>query len=287
MIFFCLISTPCLAQQADTSKTEVERLHRLGIEASSQRGGWLAALSYFGDALRLSREINFAEGEADVLRSIADLESQAPYRNDEALEYLLMELKVREKIGDRLEIARTYQYIGDFFQNRFHMHEEALAYFQQSITILKSHHHKSEVQAEIWQKIADAYAFVEDMPRYFASCDSLLSFYKSIGAFDKASQLSLKISQEQASLKNLDQSLKYAEQGKRYYSLIDVERIQEKNQELREFDKLLNSLKSKKKSQEEKQKSYYSTILLLILIPSLIASWFIWSYFNKRAKNVI
>ena len=281
---FMLFHLIGLAQ--DQTIEEVEKLHHLGIEASGQKGGWLAALSYYGDALRLSKTIDYKKGQAEVLRSIADLESKAPYRNDEALEYLLMELRVRQQIGDPVEIARTYLHIGEFFQKRFHLHDEAIAYFRQAITILQATQNQEEkLVIQSWQKIADAYAFVEDMPQYFAANDSLLTFYKAIGAPEKASELSMEISQQQASLDNLEQSLEYAEKSKRYYSLIAVENNHEKHKNLKEFDNYLSTLKAKKQDDEKKLKDRRSWMLLIFLIPLLFISALIWLYLYRKSQE--
>ena len=285
-LIFTLFNMFCVAQNTNQSIQEVERLHQLGTESATQKGGWLAALSYYGDALRLSKEIKYLKGEADILRSIADLESKAPYRNDEALEYLLMELRVRQQIGDPLEIAKTYIFIGEFFQERFHLHDEAIAYFRQAITIMQvTQKQANDLIISTWQKIADAYAFVEDMPSYFAANDSLLDFYKSIDELEKASELSMEVSKQQAELKNLEQSLEYAEKGKRYYSLYAVESNHEQNQNLKEFDNYLSTLQQKKQDNEQKQKNRRSWMLLAVLIPVLFIAALIWLNLYKKSRN--
>lgn len=163
-----LLSGGLYAQDASpqSDSTEVQLLLKKGKEETLSPGGWLSGLSYFADAYRLAQQKADAPGIAEALRQMALVEMKTSKEQDQALRYLLKELEIRDQLGDKEEIAKTYETLGDlFYSGAYPDWYQALNYYQQALIIVKEVSPKSspERKAFLHQKIADSYQALDSL----------------------------------------------------------------------------------------------------------------------------
>ncbi|MEO1652817.1 MAG: hypothetical protein AAFU64_04660, partial [Bacteroidota bacterium] len=145
---------------------QVQNLLKKGKEEILSPGGWLSGLSYFADAFRLSQRISYKKGQADALRQMARVEMKTSKGNDQALAYLLDELEIRNQLGDRNEIASTYEMLGDlFYSGAYPDWYQALNYYQQALVIIKDNSSASGFDriTQLYKKIASSYQVLDSL----------------------------------------------------------------------------------------------------------------------------
>jgi hypothetical protein len=141
---------------------EVQRLNQLGNEAFLQKNGWLNAFAYFGEAYRLAQSIHYTKGEADILRKMTLAHIQLGSNKDEILANFIDEITLRHEIGNQLEIANSYQYLGDYCY-KLRYTDEAAGYYAQVALLREKHSQNYDVLMQSFDKAAKVYAEMDSL----------------------------------------------------------------------------------------------------------------------------
>lgn len=273
-----LLVTTTFPEPEDT--LEVFRLNQLGKHHALIKNGWLTALSYYGDAYRLAQKVNYLKGEADALRNIAQVEARLGNQKQEALDFFLEELRLREKIGNKLEIANTYYYLGDLFKNQLHNTKEALGYYRQACILRDKFSSNFSLKQKSWKKIAALYETDEDFTNALQCYQKLLKLYVDEKQLKKASDVSMQISQLYITQNNFNKALRYATLSKKYY----VKKITKGKKVPPRFDELIASLKQQEhRIQQENTRHFFANWLWIGFIAVSIVGLFLAIHLKKHA----
>jgi tetratricopeptide (TPR) repeat protein len=192
---------------------EIQKLNQEAATAIERADGWMVGFNLLARALRLAQENQYLEGEAQTLRLLAHLEANTSQRKEEALDYFMAELKLREQLGNLAEVANTYMNLGNFFQHKLHDSEEALGYFQQVLAIRKKNRQTLPEINEALLAIAQNYSVIDDYQAAIQYYKRALSNLKTLNQLDKAAELCLEIAQMYARAHNYTQAMDYAQQA--------------------------------------------------------------------------
>jgi tetratricopeptide (TPR) repeat protein len=212
------IQKPIFAQNqppqiTSSAQQEIQKLNQEAKAAIERTDGWLVGFNLLARALRLAQENGDLVGEAQTLRLLAHLEANTGQRKEEALDYFMAELKLREQLGNLAEVANTYMNLGIFFQDKLHDSEEALGYFQQVLAVRKKNRQSLPEINEALLAIAQAYSAIDDYKAAIQYYKRALNNLKTLNQAQKAAELCLEIAQMYARAHNYNQAMHYAQQA--------------------------------------------------------------------------
>lgn len=266
----------------DTAK--VQDLLRQGQEAElTSTGGWLNALNYYGKAYQLAQVVNDRVGEAASLRLIAILESRTGSHEKEVIQYFLQELAIREEIGDSLETANTYTLLGDFFDKKLHLTQEAIGYYKHALILREKSSASDSLLRVSYLKLGQLWAELGNKAQAESYFERAIQQFVHTQRFYEASELcldvvayvSLPYEDFLAAQKWLRQAQKYHQQAQRYDFTTypqTQKRIQSLTRELEEDQQ--------KRQQAKNQQRAFILIGGLVL---LICGGLIW-YFKRQSQ---
>jgi tetratricopeptide (TPR) repeat protein len=177
---------------ADT--LEIYLLNHEGIKALKEPNGWLNAISSHSKALQKSQSVNYLKGEATSLRYLALAEGDQPGRRLKAIDYLLLEIKVREQIGDQALLADAYEQLGDFMVNVIHYPDEGIGYLQQAIKLRRVVTPFAIQILDNLAKIAKAYSYLGEKQKAIQYLMQVSEEYQKREQYEEASMICIEVS---------------------------------------------------------------------------------------------
>ncbi len=224
---FCILtigvgkhSTMLCAQTTDSLKEEIAKINALLKSAQKESiatHGWMIALKEYGEAYRLAQENNYLSGQAEALRGIAKIESSFGSRNEEALNYMMQELKIRALLDAPFETAQSYVLIGDIFENKLFTPQNALGYYQQALYLQEKFNETPQKRLETLDKIIGVYRYLNQTDALLTSEIKKLELLQALNSSKEIlAEATLSISKTFLAHNKLQEALDYAIDAHQY-----------------------------------------------------------------------
>ena len=176
------------------------------------------SLKYANEALFISKNFKFKEGEANALQNIGSYYKKKS-NNDKAIEYYTKSLNIRIEINDTLGIPRSYNAIGDIYLNRdeykkaYESYNKAREKYAEAILLFKKQNSQKVKSAKkslaiTLYKIGNVYNNTEDYENAIIYYLQTLKFFEEQNEKRGIASCENNIGQVYMNMAKLDDTLK-------------------------------------------------------------------------------
>ncbi|GAB4395756.1 MAG: hypothetical protein OHK0053_06210 [Microscillaceae bacterium] len=262
----CSVAKAQPSSLAPPSHLQVDSLLRQGGHYAEAENGTMLAQKFFQMALYKAQASEYLFGEAQALRGLNQVEMRQSPQKEKVLDHFEREIALREALPHPLELARTYEHLGDFYEIHLQKPSQALGYFRQSAWLRERFKGGGDTLAQTQEKIVRLYKLSENPGRAIAFLEKLLRHYTHTQQNESLIYTYLDLANLWAQKKDLTKAYFYLQAARRHYAQMPADFLATQPIDWSKLEVLLKNAALKEIKKNETSGLIYLQIVLGLLL---------------------
>ncbi|NJL11568.1 MAG: hypothetical protein HC913_00125 [Microscillaceae bacterium] len=243
--------------------------------------GTMLAQKFYLMAFYKAQANEYLFGEAQALRGLNQVEMRQNPQKEQIMERFRGELALREALPHPLELARTYEQVGDFCEIHLQAFAQALGYFRQSAWLRERFKGGGDTLAQTQEKIVRLYKLSQTPGRAIVFLEKLLRHYTHTQQNEPLIYAHLDLASLWAQKKDLTKAYFHLQAARRHYAKMPPDFLAAQAIDWSKVEHLLKSAALKEIKSSENSRLIYLQIALGMFALFMLG----FGLFVKRGKR--